>query len=489
MADHTSSKPDGVTGRLCNWIHDTDLDSIPPQILERAKYLILDGVACMLVGAHLPWSETAVNAVSKMESAGPCTVVGWGGKSLSPPSAALLNSTFTQGFELDDIHSRAPMHANSLVIPPLLAAAEFALSTGESSTISGRDFLKAYVVGCEVGPRVGLALHGHDLLTRGWHSGTLQGHPAAAAAVASLLQFAPAQTESALGIACTQACGLMSAQYGSMAKRMQHGFAARNGLFGALMAREGYTGIQEVFEVPYGGFLSCFSQGANFEPKSKVDEITKGLGSDWELEGIRVKLHAAMVALHGPIDSIEKLQQEHPELLTTENLQKIESIETKHSHAAYEHGGWIAPPDQPLTSVAAQMSIQYAVAAQLVDRQVWTEQFRESNLNRPILREIMAKVHPAHDQSLDASADTKWGTSSKIRFIDGQEIETSVAAPKGFSPPASGDDIVQKWRSLTYGIIDEDRRDKIEQCILGLDTLGSIKTLAELLRDTVRSPI
>jgi aconitate decarboxylase len=42
---------------------------------------------------------------------------------------------------------------------------------------------------------------------------------------------------------------------------MQHGFAARNGLFAALMAKEGYTGIQEVYEIPYGGFLSCFGQG------------------------------------------------------------------------------------------------------------------------------------------------------------------------------------------------------------------------------------
>ena len=65
----------------------------------------------------------------------------------------------------------------------------------------------------------------------------------------------------ALGIACTQACGLMSAQFGSEAKRMQHGVAARNGVLATLLARGGYIGIKKVFEQGYGGFLTQFSAG------------------------------------------------------------------------------------------------------------------------------------------------------------------------------------------------------------------------------------
>ena len=167
------SNPDGVTGQLCNWIHNTTFTEIPPEVIERAKYLILDGIACAIVASHLPWSETAANGIFKMEPAGQCTVIGWKDKKLSPIAAAILNSTFTQGFELDDYHSRAPLHSNSIIVPALFAAAE---STKDSAkSLSGEDFLKAYIIGCEVGPRVGLALRGGDLLSRGWHSGAVQG--------------------------------------------------------------------------------------------------------------------------------------------------------------------------------------------------------------------------------------------------------------------------------------------------------------------------
>ena len=481
------SNPSSVTGKLSTWIHDTTIDAIPPEVLTRAKYLILDGIACGLVASHLPWSEIAARAVFKMEPAGQCTVIGWGGqKKLSPLAAAILNSTFIQGFELDDYHSTAPLHSCSILIPALFAAVE----ADPSQTFSGKDLLKAFVVGCEVGPRVGLALHGTDLLSRGWHSGAVQGPSASAAAVSSLLSLPPGHIESALGIACTQAGGLMSAQFGSMAKRMQHGFASRNGLFAALLAQEGYTGIKEVYETPYGGFLSMFTEGvSNFSPKSLPDELINGLGERWELHGIRVKLHAAMAALHGTIDCIEKLQKQHPDLFSAEKLSEIEKITTQHSKPAFEHGGWTAPRNEPLTSTAAQMSIQYAAAAQLVDHEVLMAQFGADKLNRPLLRELMDKIQPVHNAEFDSDKKKGWTTIVTVRFNDGTEVETSVAGPKGITPPASEEDVVQKWRMLVRDVLEEKRRDEIEKCVLDLEKLADVKELVRLLEGVVNCPI
>lgn len=70
--------PDGPTGKLCNWVASTQFEDIPHEIVERAKYILLDGLACALVGARLPWCEKAVKAVTKMESpGGSCSVLGW----------------------------------------------------------------------------------------------------------------------------------------------------------------------------------------------------------------------------------------------------------------------------------------------------------------------------------------------------------------------------------------------------------------------------
>src|SRR5882757_1206643 len=95
-----------------------------------------------------------------------------------PLSAALLNSAFIQGFELDDWHSEAPMHLNSIILPALFAAV-----TKTKSTVSGSSFLLAYLVGLEVGPRVGNALHGTHMLSVGWHSGAIFGPSASSTAV------------------------------------------------------------------------------------------------------------------------------------------------------------------------------------------------------------------------------------------------------------------------------------------------------------------
>lgn len=66
----------GATAQLCEWIDRVQYSHIPPEVLDRAKYIILDGIACALVGAHLPWSETAADIIKDMESTGPCQVFG-----------------------------------------------------------------------------------------------------------------------------------------------------------------------------------------------------------------------------------------------------------------------------------------------------------------------------------------------------------------------------------------------------------------------------
>lgn len=237
------SDPKSPTGQLCQWISGLSLEQIPAETQMRAKYLILDGLTCALVGAQLPWSQKAVRTILDFEPPGSCGLWGWE-QGLGPLSAALLNSTFIQGFELDDFHHLAPLHSNALILPALLAAVDHLSPVHDGPTITGKAFLLSAIAGYEVGPRVGLALNGGHMLSQGWHSGAVFGPSASAAAVSKLLELDAGIVESALGTACTQACGLMSAQFESDAKRMQHGFAAKSGLFAALMAKGGYKGIE-----------------------------------------------------------------------------------------------------------------------------------------------------------------------------------------------------------------------------------------------------
>jgi aconitate decarboxylase len=74
---NSPSDPDGQTGKLCNWVQSVALEDVPADVQTRAKYLILDGIACALVGAHLPWSEKAATGILEMEPSGDCDIFGW----------------------------------------------------------------------------------------------------------------------------------------------------------------------------------------------------------------------------------------------------------------------------------------------------------------------------------------------------------------------------------------------------------------------------
>lgn len=91
----TSSQPtdpEGPTGKLCNWVDSMTLDKVPTEFTTRAKHLILDGIACGLIGAHLPWSEKAAKVIFDIEPAGDSTVFGWDRVSSSFPPDQKMQS-------------------------------------------------------------------------------------------------------------------------------------------------------------------------------------------------------------------------------------------------------------------------------------------------------------------------------------------------------------------------------------------------------------
>ena len=452
----------GPTGRLAHWLQHLSLDDVPGEVRERAKYLLLDGVACALVGARLPWSRTAVETVLRFEGSGGRTIIGWG-RTASAPVACLLNGTFIQGFELDDFHPLGPLHSASVVVPALLAAAE------ELGHVDGAAFLRAAIAGFEVGPRVGMALHGSQMLSRGWHSGSVFGTHAAAAASGVLLGLDAARLEDALGLAGTQSAGLMAAQFEAMCKRMHHGFAARNGLYSALLAAGGYTGIKRVFERPYGGFLSVFGEGH----APDAGKITEALGERWETERIAIKPYAAMGALHAPLDAIFHLMRERPI-----DSEEIARVDIDLSHAAYHHGWWKL--ERPLTPIAAQMNVAYAIAVAILDGAAMVQQFAPQRIDRDDVWQLIPRIEAHHDAAFDKGGAARHCRLT-VRLKDGSTRQHFVEAPRTVAAPLGNLEVVEKYKTLTTGVIDAERQEAIVDCVLRLEHLPSTARLTELL--------
>ncbi|MGI6871818.1 MmgE/PrpD family protein [Amycolatopsis sp. 3B14] len=451
--------PDGVTGRLATWIAGLRHDDIPDAVRERARHLLLDGLVCALVGARLPWSERAVDAVLALEGKGDVPLLGWD-RTTSAPAACLLNGTFIQGFELDDYHVRAPLHSNSLVVPSAVST----IATLDR-TVSGRDLLTALIAGYEVGPRVGLALHGAEMLSRGWHSGAVFGTHASAATSAWLRRLDAARVEDALGLAATQSAGLMAAQYEAMSKRMHHGFAARNGLYAAALAEAGYTGIKRVYEREYGGFLATFGEGHD----PRADLITAGLGEEWVLTDTGVKAYAAMAATHAPIDCALEARSRG---ITAED---VESISVEVSHAAYHHGWW--RPERPLETIGAQMNIGYAVSVALLDGQVLAGQFTRDRIAAADVWSVLDRVEVHHCPDFDTPQD-RFRTRMRLVLRDGGTVEIEVDGPLGGpTRPLPNPAVVDKARRLAESIGITGRWARIERMVLDLDSLPDVSAL------------
>src|SRR5271163_4309110 len=460
----TATDPDGPTGQLATWVAGLTLDDIPQTVVERAKHLLLDGLGCGLIGAQLPWSRIATNAVLDLENSGDTAVIGTG-KSTSGPAAAVLNGTFIQGFELDDFHPIAPVHSCSLVIPALLSTA-----TAQSRTTTGVDFLLGAITGFEVGPRVGYALHGTQMLDRGWHSGPVFGTHSAAMASGKLRGLSPAQLEDALGLAGTQSAGLMAAQYEAMSKRMHHGLAARNGFYAAGLAAAGYTGIKRVFEREYGGFLSVFGEG--HDPDASL--LTGQLGQRWETTIIMVKSYAAMGGLHGAIDAARQLHSSIPP-------EDISKIDITVGETVYKHGWWL--PERPLTPIGAQMNIGYATAAALLDGNVLPEQFTPDRLDSDDIWSLIAATTVHLDESLaQADITERFRTDVSVTTRDGEVHHARVVAPHGApTDPVTNEELVAKFHALADRVTSTGRADAIERAVLGLENLDDADYLIDLL--------
>src|SRR5690606_24218641 len=120
----------------------------------------------------------------------------------------------------------------------------------------------------------------------------------------------------ALGIVGSQAGGLMAAQQGAMVKRFHSGRAAQSGVYSALLAQRGFTGITDVLEAAYGGYLSSSSD------KPNARRLTDGLGSEWEAGKIGYKPHASVTSIHSALDALAQIMIDHE--LSADDIERVE---------------------------------------------------------------------------------------------------------------------------------------------------------------------
>ena len=453
------------TRKIAEFVSGLRYAQIPAEVRERIKLLMLDSLACAIYGANLEWCRILRGTLEQLDATRTTSV--WGtDQKLSSPHAALANGTQVQGFELDDVHRKAVLHVGAVTLPALIAVAE------SHAQLSGQDFLTAAVAGYEIGPRVGLCM-GQEHIGQGWHSGATVGIFSAAAGAARALSLDTDKTVHALGIAGTQSSGLMAAQYGAMVKRMHAGRAAQSGLYGALLAKDGFTGIVDVFEAPYGGFCTTFSRS---QDRFNLDELSAGLGERFETLRISLKFYSCVGSNHTTLDAIRDIRARRPF-----GLDDIEEIVVHGSQVTVDHVGW---PYRPEGLTAAQLNLPFCVATLLLKGDVFVDEFTPDCVDDAARIALSQKVNVAHDPAITArGAGARHKVRVEIRFKDGSVESETREAPRGSEQSfASADDIVGKFRKLTRGVMSAMQQDALIDAVLSLDKLPDSRRLIERLR-------
>ena len=462
MSSSTLDNP--YTGGTARFVSGLQYDAIPTEVRERIKLLMLDSLGCALYGSHLEWCRSLQDTLTRVDQTRACAV--WGTNlRLSAPHAALVNGTEVQGFELDDVHRAGVLHVGAVVLPALISIAE------TRGHLSGREFITAAVAGYEIGPRVGLCM-GPEHIGQGWHSGATLGVFSAAAGAARGLGLDVEKTVHALGIAGTQSSGLMAAQYGAMVKRMHAGRASQSGLYGALFAENGLTGIVNVLESEYGGFCTTFSRSTD---RFNLEELTAGLGVTWQTMGVALKFYSCVGSNHTTLDAIRELQAQRPF-----GPADIDRIEVHGSQVTMDHVGWKYEP-QGLTS--AQLNLPFCVATWLIEGDCFVEQFTDDIVADPARMALAEKVVVFHDEAITARG-AKFRHMVRVRVVlkDGATLECTKEYARGSERNfSSADDIVEKFEKLASHAFDRPRVEALRDAMLGLDKLENARTVARLL--------
>jgi len=438
-----------ATQELAAFAVGLEFDQLPVPVIERLKHCVLDALGCCIFGVTLPWTRMLIDLVREEGSNPQSRIIGTDLKA-SISQAVLIGATAGHGFEMDDIHAAAHLHAGSLALPAALALAETLPS------LNGRALIAALAAGYEVGLRVSLAATG-ALFMRGHHFQGACGPFVAAATAANLLKLSPEAARHALGIAGSFGAGLMAAQEGAMSKRLHCGRAAQAGVQGAQLAARGFTGIPNVLEASYGGFLSTLSGAPD------LSRLSDGLGTRWEILSVGFKPYATAASVQSVLFAVDGLM--------AENSLAAQDIERVHIHCstmAHRHCAW---PYQPIGVTAAQMNLFFTTAMMIIDRAAMQNQFTDARLTDPkalaMIERISIEVDPAYDVGGDT---TRHCARVALTTKEGRTLKREVLDRPG-SPanPLQPQHLRRKFEALAGPVLPADRVAKVIATVARLE--------------------
>ncbi len=432
--------------------------ALPPEIVEQAKFHILDTFGAIISGRDLASGQAALRYLPAFAGKGDRTIIATK-LTASALDAALANGVMAHGDETDDSHEGSRTHPGASVVPATLAA-------GEQFGVDGERFLRAVTLGYDVGTRVVMAMGGASYSYMSHKSSHAIGGTFGSAAAASCAAGLDArQMRWMLDYTAQQSSGIASWQRDTDHIEKAFVFAgmpARNGIMSALLVKAGWNGVDDVFSGADNFFMA-------YAPDADAKALIDRLGERYEIARTDIKRWTVGSPIQGPLDGVDNIRKKRP--FEADEVAKVVV------RMAPESAGVVDNRDIP------DISLQHMVAVMLLDK---TASFHAAHdverMKDAAVLAQRAKVELARDETLRPFLPVRVAIV-EITLKDGTKLSDRVEAVRGtVRNPMTRPEVIDKVRDLIAPVLGADRSARLIDAVFALEKVADVRNLRELLQ-------
>jgi len=449
-----------LTCDLAEIVVNTRYEDISEDTIEIARQTCLDAIGVTIAGADEPTGigRISIDYTRQIGGTPEASVIAAGFKT-SVLNAAYANGTMCHALDYDNTWWPRN-HPASPSIPAILAIAE-------RDRLPGSEILLAIVLAFEVQGRMRVASSG--VISGGdFHHPGISGTMGAATGAGKLIKLDVEQMCMAYGIAGSR-CGSLTANHGTMTKPSHSGHGARMGTEAALLAALGFTGTDDIFGK--GGFFETFYGPGTYN----LDLLLKGFGNPFRVinPGVSFKRYPSKYSTHRTIEGAITLAAKHD--LNAENIERVE--------VDYPPTKLVDRPS-PKTGLEGKPSLQYCVAAGLLDREVTIATFNDKRRFADDMKALLPRITLNECESIPTDFPNSW-VIVRVYTKDGHVLEERCDKLKGMAGnPLSREERLEKFYGCVGHILTQAQSDEVVSLVESMAELENIERLMEIVCHT-----
>ena len=441
-----------ITRQLAEYAVSSRQAEYSEKDIRMTKLAFLDWLAAAETGV----TEDSVKKLLELSEEegihGDCVMIGQG-KKTSAPTAALINGTQSHAIDFDDIHDFLSLHLCSPVLPAVLSAAE-------AVDADGKQMIRGAICGMQVMAALSAAMMPEHYNLARWHATGTIGVFGAMAAAGSILGLSVGEMCNGFGI-CAGLMGGIQLNFGTMAKPMAAGMAAKHGLMAALLEKKGFTGRADIFDTDFLDNVSA--------KKTEPEKIVERLLGTQAVHELRFKRYPCGAPTHSGILNCKKILERHPAA-----VREIEKIVFE----PYPRAIRLVGVTHPETGLQGKFSIPFTAAAQIVFGQVTIETFTDENVKNPDVLYLLDRMEMVPNEEFTPSR----GGRATIYFKDGtSESNATYLLGHELDLEEASKDVDGKYDEIMIPRIGKSRAEDIKKAVMTMETLGSAKELSRFL--------